>query len=120
MIKLFIRLLITMAALKGADYFVDDFTLRGGYVSLLWFSVVLGLLNWLIKPILVFFSVPLIVLSAGIFYLIINALILYAASILFPGVLNASSFGIFWGSIVISILHWVLTLLFRVREKNKS
>ena len=118
MIKLFIRLIITMAALKGADYLLGNFTLTGGFTSLFWFSIVLGLLNWLLKPILVFFSVPFIVLTAGLFYLIINALILYATSGLMPGVLSASTFGIFWGSFVISILHWLLTLLFRAREKK--
>jgi putative membrane protein len=118
MIKLFIRLIITMAALKGADYFLTNFNLAGGFSSLFWFSLVLGFLNWLIKPALVFFSVPLIVLTAGLFYLIINALVLYAASGLLPGVLSATSFGIFWGSILVSILHWLLTVLFRVQEKR--
>lgn len=107
-----------MAALKGADYFLDNFTLHGGFLSLLWFSVALGILNWLVKPVLVFFSVPIIVLTAGLFYLIINALLLYAASVIMPGTLSASIFGIFWGSILISFFHWFLTVLFRVREKK--
>jgi len=118
MIKFFIRLLITLIALQGADYILGNFQLHGGYLSLFWFGVVLGILNWLIKPILVFFSIPLIVVSAGFFYLIINALTLYAASVLMPGVLSATAFGIFWGSIIVSILHWCLTVLFRVREKD--
>jgi putative membrane protein len=118
MIKLFIRLIITMAALKGADYFLTNFNLSGGYTSLFWFSIVLGLLNWLLKPILVFFSVPLIVLTAGLFYLIINALVIYVASVLLPDILSATLFGILWGSVLISILHWLLTVLFRVREKR--
>jgi putative membrane protein len=116
MINLFIRLLITMAALKGADILLDNFQLHGGFLRLLWFTILLGLLNWLIKPVLVFFSIPLIVLTIGFFYLIINALILYATSYLMPGVLTATTFGIFWGSILISLFHWILTILFRVRE----
>ena len=118
MIKLFIRLLITMVALKGADYILGNFNLLGDYKTLFWFSVVLGILNWLIKPILVFFSIPLIVLSVGLFYLIINALVLYAASELMPSALSATTFGIFWGSFFVSILQWFLTVLLRVREKK--
>jgi putative membrane protein len=118
MINLVIRLLITMAALKGADFFLDNFNLRGGFISLFWFSIVLGLLNWIIKPIVVFFSVPFIVLTIGVFYLIINALLLYTTSLLMPGVLSATTFGIFWGSLLVSIFHWFLTVLFRVREKK--
>jgi len=118
MINLVIRLLITMAALKSADFFLDNFNLRGDFFSLFCFSIVLGLLNWLIKPILVFFSVPFIVLTIGLFYLVINALLLYVSSLLMPGVLSATTFGIFWGSLLVSIFHWFLTVLFRVREKK--
>jgi putative membrane protein len=118
MIKLLIRLFITIIALKGADYLLDNFQIHGTLLTLFWFSVVLGLLNWLIKPILVFFSIPLIVLSVGLFYLVINALILYAASKLFPGILSATTFGIFWGSVLVSLFNWFLTVLFRVREKS--
>ena len=118
MITLVIRLLITMAALKGADFLLDNFNLRGGFFSLFWFSIVLGLLNWLIKPILVFFSIPFIVLTIGFFYIVINALILYVTSVLMPGVLSATAFGIVWGSILVSIFHWLLTGILRVREKK--
>ncbi|MCI0411657.1 phage holin family protein [bacterium] len=118
MINLVIRLLITMAALKGADFFLDNFNLRGDFFSLFCFSIVLGLLNWFVKPILVFFSVPFIVLTIGFFYIIINALLLYVTSVLMPGVLSATMFGIFWGSVLVSIFHWLLTALFRVREKK--
>jgi len=118
MLKFFVRLLLTMAALKGADICLDNFNLNKGFLSLLIFSLILGIVNWIIKPILVFFSIPLIVLSIGLFYLCINALILYVTSLIMPGELTATAWGIFWGSILMSFFHWLLTVIFRSREKN--
>ena len=118
MLKFFIRLLITMAALKGADLCLPNFNLHKGLLALAGFSVVLGIANWIVKPILVFFSIPLIVLSMGLFYLCINALVLYIASVIMPGELTASAWGIFWGSILVSLFHWVLTVIVRMREKQ--
>ena len=116
MFRLVLRLLMTMVALKGADLFLSNFDLKGGFWSLAGFTMVLGLLNWIVKPILVFFSIPLIVLTIGIFYLVINALVLYFASVIFPGVLTATTFGVFWGSMIVSILHWALTALLRTKR----
>ncbi len=118
MINLVLRLLITMAALKVADLLLPNFNLHGGLRPLIRFSIVLGLMNWLVKPIMVFFSVPLIIVSIGLFYLIINALVIYFTSLVIPNVMTATSAGIFLGSILVSIFHWLLTVLFRVREKD--
>jgi putative membrane protein len=118
MLRFFIRLLITMAALKGADICLNNFNLHNGFFSLLIFSLVLGIVNWIVKPVLVFFSIPLIILSIGFFYLCINALILYLAALIMPGELSATGWGIFWGSVLVSFFHWLLTVVFRMREKG--
>jgi hypothetical protein len=39
-------------------------------------------------------------------------------TILMPGELSATGWGIFWGSILVSFFHWVLTIIVRVREKR--
>jgi len=116
MLNFLLRLLITMVALKGADILLPNFNLHGGFVTIAVFSLVLGILNWLIKPILVFFSIPFIVVTLGLFYLIINAVILYVASLLLPGVLTGTTMGFIIGSLFVSILHWMLSLIFRVRK----
>jgi putative membrane protein len=114
MLNFLLRLLITMVALKGADILLPNFNLHGGFVTIAIFSLVLGILNWAIKPILVFFSIPFIVVTLGLFYLIINALILYIASLILPGILTGTTMGYIVGSLFVSILHWMLSLLFRV------
>lgn len=118
MLKLLLRLAVTVLALKGADILLPNFNFVGGWGPLIGFAIVLGLLNWIVKPILVFFSIPLLILSLGLFYFIVNALVLYMASVLLPGVLHAGNFGIFFGSILVSFLHWILSAIFRLKKKD--
>src|SRR5437773_7352416 len=107
MLNFLLRLLITMVALKGADILLPNFNLHGGFVTIAIFSLVLGILNWVIKPILVFFSIPFIVVTLGLFYLIINALIMYVASLLLPGFLIGTFVGFVVVCFLLSFLHWM-------------
>jgi putative membrane protein len=118
MINLLLRLAITMIAIKGADFLLPNFNLHGTWKSWLVFSIAVGLLNWVVKPILVFFSFPFVILTMGLFYLVINAVILYIASLLVPGVLSATMGGIVAGGFIIAILNWFLSAVFRVKKKE--
>ena len=116
---LILRLLITAIALKVADYLLPDFNLHGGWIHLLWLSIAIGLLNWFVKPILVFFSIPLLVISVGLFYFVINALIIYFASLAVPGALTATNGGILASSIIMTVVHWLLAVVFRVHKNEE-
>ncbi|HSE39876.1 MAG TPA: phage holin family protein [Acidobacteriota bacterium] len=120
MLNIILRLFVTILALLLTDYFLANFNLHGGWVQLLWFGIVIGLLNWLIKPVLVFFSFPLIILTIGLFYFVINALVLYIATLIMPGVLTATMPGILFGSILMSFFHWLLSIIFRVRKQDED
>ncbi len=77
-------------------------------------ALVLGLINTLVRPVLLFFSFPVIILSLGLFLLVINALMLQFAAVLVSGF---SIDGFWWavaGSVVISAISWLLGSLFRV------
>ena len=118
MINLLLRLLLTVAALKGADILIPGFNFHSGFLTLCWFGVVLGVLNWLLKPILVFFSFPLLVVTIGFFYFVLNALLLYLTSLILPGVLTGTTWGFLWGGFLVTVFHWLLTVLFRVRKDD--
>ncbi|MBL6956861.1 MAG: phage holin family protein [Chlorobium phaeobacteroides] len=92
--------------------------LGGIYIKNFWaaliVALVLGLINAIIKPILVFFSIPFIIVSLGLFLLVINALMLMLAAAVVDG-FAVSSFG--WallGSLVISLVSWMLSSIFNV------
>ena len=70
-------------------------------------AIVLGLINATIKPVLQIISLPITILTLGIFYLVVNGLLLMLVSVLVPG-FSVSGFGTaFFAAIVLSLLNAV-------------
>ena len=75
-------------------------------------SLVLGILNAFIRPILMLLALPLLIYTLGLFKLVINALLLYFVSFLLGQYFEIDSFGAaFLGALVISIVSLLLNLL---------
>ena len=77
-------------------------------------ALVLGLVNAVVRPVLLFFSIPFIIVTLGLFLLVINALLLQLSASIVSG-FTIDSFG--WavvGSIVISAISWMLSSLFNL------
>lgn len=75
-------------------------------------SLMLGILNAFIRPVMMFLALPLLVFSLGLFMLVINALMLYLVSLLLGNHFEIDGFG--WallGALIISIVSTVLNLL---------
>jgi len=114
MIHLIVRLLINAAALLAAVYIIPGMHFSGGVENLLGVALIFGVVNALVRPILTLLSCPLIVLTLGLFTLVINAVMLLATSRLsqhwhlgfgVDGFLPA-----LLGGIVIGIVSTILTL----------
>ncbi|HEV3408899.1 MAG TPA: phage holin family protein [Chthoniobacterales bacterium] len=100
-----IAVMVTSGLLKGIRY--------DGLGSLLAAALLLGILNAFVRPLLLILSAPLILLSLGLFILVVNALMLYWVPTFVPG-FHVESFGsAFWGAIVISLISWVLSAFFK-------
>jgi putative membrane protein len=81
--KLLLQLLVTAAALWVATRFVPGISFSGdNYAALLGVALVFGTVNVIVKPILKLFSFPVVVLTLGIFLLVINGLMLLLTSYL--------------------------------------
>ena len=80
-------------------------------------ALVLGILNAFLRPVLIFLTLPINILSLGLFTLIINAFILYVASGLVPGFEIASFWRAFWAALLISIVNALINLLIH-KESN--
>jgi putative membrane protein len=75
-------------------------------------SLVLGILNAFIRPILMFFALPLLIFTLGLFTLVINALLLYFVGVLLTPYFQVDTFGAaFFGAIIISIVSVALNIL---------
>jgi putative membrane protein len=128
-VRLIVSWLITAVALVAAAYLVPGITVTGndGLIVVLAMAVILGLVNVLVKPVLSFLSCGLIVLTLGLFLVVINALSLWLASWIAQNVFNVG-FVVngFWpallGSIVVSIVSFILSsvLLKSVGTRRKA
>lgn len=76
-------------------------------------ALLLGILNAFVRPILLILGAPLILLTLGIFILLVNGLMLYWVSSIVTG-FHVDGYGsAFWGAIVIGIISWLLSAFFR-------
>jgi putative membrane protein len=111
---LLVRLLINAAALFAAVKLIPGMHFTGGIGQLLIVALVFGLVNAVVRPVLALLSCPLIVVTLGLFLLVINAVMLWLTSWL------SASFGLGFrvdgflpallGGLVIGIVSTVLTL----------
>ena len=84
--------------------------------SLLGAALLLGIVNALIRPVLLLLSLPFILITLGLFILVVNALLLWMVGSIVPG-FHVDSFGsAFWGGIIISIVSWALSSFFRASD----
>ncbi|MGE5041949.1 MAG: phage holin family protein [Candidatus Levyibacteriota bacterium] len=74
-------------------------------------AIVLGILNSILKPILVFLTLPITVVTLGLFIFVINALMVLLASYLIPGFKVDGFISALLVSIVISLVSWFLNSL---------
>ncbi len=106
--RLIIRLLINAAALWLAAQLVDGIDLDGSIGGILLVALVFGLVNAVLRPILKVLSLPVMVVTLGLFALVINALLLWLTGTIMDQ-LDVSGFvPALIGSIIISLVSAVL------------
>ncbi len=116
-----IRLLINAAALFVATQIVSGVHYQGEWTYLLLVALVFGVVNALARPLLILLSCPMLILTLGLFLLVVNAFILWLTSAL-SGTLHLG-FHVdgFWpafvGGLVVSIVSFVLSVLMPDPEK---
>lgn len=105
---LLIRILISAVAVYLAARFVPGISISGGIGTALIVAIVLGLLNAFLKPILVLLTIPITIITLGLFYLVINVLMVYLTANLVSGFAVNGFIAALLFSIVVSIVTWVI------------
>jgi putative membrane protein len=112
-----IRLLVNAAALWVATQLVPGVTYVGGPLPFLGVALVFGLINAILRPVLKILTLPIIILTLGIFALVINGLMLLLTSSLSEalglGFHVRGFWPAFWGALVVSIVSTILSLLIK-------
>lgn len=91
---------------------VPGITFNGNWVNLLVGGAIFGLFNLIVRPIATLLSFPLVVLTLGLFYFILNGILLWAAAQFIPGYHVSGLVAGMLGSIVIAVVNWLVHAVF--------
>ena len=100
MAKMILKWLLSAAALLGVAYIYGGVSVAS-FSSALVAALVIGLLNMLVRPILVLLTIPITLLTLGLFLFVINALMFWLAAQLFTGFVVAG----FWAALLGSLIY---------------
>src|SRR5437870_9171690 len=113
--RFFVRLLINACALWVATQLVSGVTFNGDVLPFLGVALVFGVVNAFIRPVAKILTFPLIIVTLGIFALVVNGLMLWLTSSLSSALglgLHVSGFwAAFWGALVVSIVSTILSMV---------
>ena len=125
MTKFILRWVINAIALYLAVQLLPGIELESGLVSIIWLALIFGLVNALFRPLLQFLTCPLIMLTLGLFTLVINTFLFWLTSVI------GQSFGLaliitepvwwnaFLGGLIVSVVSIVLTLILKDEMKGR-
>jgi putative membrane protein len=110
MAHLLISWVVVTAGILLAAYLIPGIRVAGIKDALI-AAVVLGLLNVLLRPILLFLSFPITIITLGLFIFVVNALVFWLAGQLMRGFQVDSFVPALWGSLVVSAVSFVSNLV---------
>jgi len=108
-------LVLTLAVLVAA-YLIPGIAVRGFFSALL-AAAMLGILNAFFRPILIILTLPINILTLGLFTFVINAVLLMMASGVIGGFLVQGFWPALFGSLVISAISWLLSSFINERGR---
>jgi putative membrane protein len=118
MTKFLVRWGISAAMLLVVAALVDGISLT--WLGALEAAVVLGLINAIIRPILVLFTLPLSIMTFGLFIFVLNALLFWLAAAIVPGFSVHGFVAAFMGALVFGLLNVLVHMVFRIGDRNTS
>lgn len=101
--KLLIRLILSTIAVLVADLLLDGVRL-GEFPAALWVAIVLGFLNAVVRPLLILLTLPVTIVTLGIFILVINAGMVMLTAQLLDGFHVRN----FWWALAFSVVLWAV------------
>jgi putative membrane protein len=122
MTRFILRWAINAVAIFLAVRFVPGISLQSGWVSVIWLALILGLVNAFLRPLLKLLTCPLIILTLGLFTLLINTFLFWLTGQIGQFIGIHLTINGFWpalfGGLVVSVVSVVLTLILKDELKN--
>jgi putative membrane protein len=114
--RLILKLLITAAAVWIAVQLVDGLDYSGGWLGLLAIAAILAVVNALARPIVTLLSLPIVLLTLGLFLLVINALMLgltiWISEQFDLGFTSTGFTATFLGALIVTVVSWIGEAIF--------
>jgi putative membrane protein len=95
-----------------ATTIVPGISFHGNWLTLFLAGLVFGVFNLIVRPIAFFLSFPVILLTLGLFYFVLNGILLWLAQFVVPGYQVSTLWAGILGSIVFTVVNWILGALF--------
>ncbi|MDR3480798.1 MAG: phage holin family protein [Burkholderiaceae bacterium] len=108
--RLLLTWLINAAALFAVPYLMNSVRVDS-FAAAMFAALILGLVNTLIKPILILLTLPVTVLTLGLFIFVINGLLFWAVANFVKGFSVAGFWSAIGGALLYSIISWALSTL---------
>jgi len=105
-----LRVLVNALAILLAASIVPGIEV-GGLVPALVGGLLLALVNAVVRPVLIILTLPITILTLGLFLLVLNGLCFWLASAVVKGFLVAGFWSAFFGALIVSIVSWIATTL---------
>lgn len=109
--KFIIHWLISAVALLVVAYFLSGVIIDSFFTAIV-AALVLGIANAIIRPIILIITLPINIITLGIFTLIINALMLWLVHLFIPGFTIVNFTTAIWAGIIYCAINWMLSLIF--------
>ena len=105
--RVLVRVLLNGIAIIVAAYFVPGLSLAGPGTALI-AGFILGVVNVLVRPILLVLTFPLTLVTLGLFIFVVNALCFGLTAAVVPGFAVAGFWSMLFGALIVSIVSWIL------------
>lgn len=110
--RILLKILLNAAAILVAAHFMDGIVVRGAAAALI-AGLVLGIVNAIVRPVLLILTLPITLLTLGLFIFVVNALCLALTAALVPGFEVAGFWSALGGALVVTIVSWILHVLLK-------
>ncbi len=107
-----LKVLLTALAVFVADYLLDGVHIAGNWITTVIVALVLALLNTFLKPVLVILTIPITIITLGLFLLVINMVIVMLAAFLIDGFTVDGWLYALLFSLIVSLVTYILDAIF--------
>lgn len=115
--RLILQFFANILGILAADYFIEGFSFNGDLKSLVIAAVVLSIANLFLKPILRLALGPLILLTFGLFTIVINMFLLYLVTLVVPAFQIVLGWPFFYASLIIGFINFLILFSARFLKK---